>query len=265
MTERRLLGIPDATYLTPLTHGLENAGFGLYKDIPARLAIEFRDRPGFLRGAFLSPIDFARHGGNFRVLPGVCAASSQPTGTVRLYVNPDRTSISTMAVDIRVTSEIVLARIILLEKFPNLPAKGDRLTFVPMQPDPAGMLAKADAALVVAARPSTAPEGLFSIDLTDEWSDMTNLPYVHGFWVVREDMFTGEELRAVLAAKQAGVEALASADPSLRSYFDSFSYDFGSEEVESVGEFFRYAFFHGILGDVPDLNFFSSAANGSAH
>ncbi|MEP0823537.1 MAG: hypothetical protein HRF44_11875 [Ignavibacterium sp.] len=265
MTERRRLGIPDATYLTPLTQGLEKAGFDLYRDIPARLAIEFRDRPGFLRGAFLSPLDFARHGGNFRILPGVCAASSRPTGTIRLYVNPDRKSISTMAVDIRVTSEIVLARIILLEKFPNLPADGNQLTFVPMHPDPAGMLAKADAALVVTTAPSTAPEGLFSIDLVEEWSDMTDLPYVHGLWVVREDMFTGEELRALLAAKQAGVEALASADPSLKSYFDSFSYDFGSDQVESVGEFFRYAFFHGILGDVPDLNFFSSAANDSVH
>lgn len=263
MTELRRLGIPDATYLNPLTHGLEKAGFTLHKDIPARLAIEFRDRPGYFRGAFLSPIDFARHGGNFRILPGICAASSKPTGTVRLYVNPDRKSISTMAVDIRVTSEIVLARIILLEKFPNLPAKENRLTFVPMHPDPAGMLAKADAALVAATGPSTAPEGLFSIDLVDEWSDMTDLPYVHGFWVVRENMFTGEELRTLLAAKQAGVEALASVDASRRSYFDSFSYDFGSEHVESVGEFFRYAFFHGILGDVPDLNFFSSAADSS--
>ncbi|MBI4417500.1 MAG: hypothetical protein HY563_01905 [Ignavibacteriales bacterium] len=260
MSERRRLGIPDATYLKPLVHGLEDVGFDLHRDIPARLSIEFRDRPDFLRGAFLSPIDFARHGGNFRVLPGVCAASSKPTGTVRLYVNPDRKKISSMAVDIRVTSEIILARIILLEKFPNLGTEKDRMTFIPMEPDPSAMLKKADAALVVSFKTGSAPSGLFSLDLVEEWYDLTDCPYVHGMWVVREDGFTDEELHAVIAAKQRGVDALSS--PDFSSSIESFTYDFGTGEVESVTEFFRYSYYHGILGDVPDLNFFSPTLDG---
>lgn len=266
MAEPRRLGIPGATYLKPLTAGLEDAGFELHRDIPARLAIEFRDRPDLLRGAFLSPLDFARHGGNFRVLPGICASSSSATGTVRLYINPDRANISSIAVDIRVTSEIILARIILLEKFPNLGADRDRLTFIPMEPDPTAMLKKADAALVVSLeQPPPPPAGLFSIDLIEEWHDLTDLPYVHGMWVVREETFREEDARTLLKLKQQGILSLGSIEQPLRSYLDAFSYDFGTPEQDGVTEFFRFAYYHGILGDVPDLNFFSPGDDGPVH
>lgn len=237
MAEPRRLGIPGATYLRPLTAGLEDAGFELHRDIPARLALEFRDRPDLLRGAFLSPIDFARHGGNFRVLPGICASSASPTGTVRLYVNPGRANIASIAVDIRVTSEIILARIILLEKFPNLGADRDRLTFIPMEPDPAAMLKKADAALVVSLeQPSPPPAGFFAIDLVEEWNDLTDLPYVHGMWVVREEAFSEEDARALLKLKGEGIRSLGSIEGPLRSYLDAFSYDFDAPAQDAVTE-----------------------------
>ena len=43
---------------------------------------------------------------------------------------------------------------------------------------------------------------------------------------------------------------------SASRYLSNFSYEFGELEQESMSEFMKYAYFHGILPDVPDLNFF---------
>ncbi|MEX1139184.1 MAG: MqnA/MqnD/SBP family protein [Bacteroidota bacterium] len=258
MADRQRLGVPDALYLRPLIHGLDRPDVELHRALPAQLAIDFRDRPEFLRGAFLSPLDYARHGGNYQIVPGLCASSTEPTGTIRLYINPNRKNISNLAVDIRVTSEIILARIVLLEKFPNLPSGKQNLTILPMLPDPKAMLAKADAALVVNLAPSKGPGDLFSLDLVEEWNDLTGLPYVHGVWVVREDRFTEDEARGLLTAKEAGVAELPGRELDLGKYFGAFSYEMNHQQVESLLEYFRYAFFHGVLGDIPELNFFST-------
>ncbi|HEX9614605.1 MAG TPA: MqnA/MqnD/SBP family protein [Bacteroidota bacterium] len=272
MEQQRRLGILDALYLRPLLYGLDRSSpFTLSPASPAKLSQDFRERPELFRGAFLSPLDYARSGADYHIVPGICAASSSPTGTVRLYVNPGKSNISTLAVDVRVTSEIILSKIVLLEKFPNLPAESESMKFIPMEPDPKTMLAKADAALVVSFFPSELPPDLFFIDLVEEWNEMTGLPYVHGMWVGREDHLTDEEIRALHLAKQNGVAALSSdigalsqdsptTGDALRQYFSQFTYDLGDVQAESLKEFFRYAFYHGILGDIPDLNFFSASA-----
>jgi len=262
------LGVPEALYLRPLIQGLDRPDIELYRTLPAQLAIDFRDRPGFLRGAFLSPLDYARHGAEYQIIPGLCVSSSAPTGTIRLYINPNRKNITNLAVDIRVTSEIILARIVLLEKFPSLPTEKRALTILPMLPDPRAMLVKADAAIVAHLTPSMAPDDLFSLDLVEEWYDLTGLPYVHGMWVVREDQFTEEEVRTLLQAKEQGTAALSQAtlnlvpdvplnEEELRRYYSSFSYEMSHQQTESLTEFFRYAFYHGVLGDIPDLDFYT--------
>ncbi len=272
MADRPRLGVPEALYLRPLIQTLDRPDVELHRALPAQLSIDFRESPEFLRGAFLSPLDYARHGAEYQIVPGLCVSSSVPTGTIRLYINPNKKTIFTLAVDIRVTSEIILARIILVEKFPNLPSEAGTLTILPMMPDPRAMLAKADAALVVDLTPSTPPVGLFSLDLVEEWNDLTDLPYVHGMWVVREDRFTDNEVRTLLTAKEEGTAALTRLTPSsipglrmneeeLRRYYASFSYDMSDQHVESLTEFYRYAFYHGVLGDIPDLNFYTTTSD----
>lgn len=267
MAARLRLGVPDALYLRPLIDDLDRSGVDLHRTLPAQLAVEFRERPEYLRGAFLSPLDYARHGGVYQIIPGICCSSSEPTGTIRLYVNPKK-NITTLAVDIRVTSEIILAQIILAEKFPNLPSESQKLTIVPMMPDPEAMLAKADAALVVGLAPSSGPSGLFSLDLVEEWNDLTGVPYVHGMWVVREDQFTDGEARVLFEAKEKGVAGLLSSavpDQGMSKdepgrYFNRFSYEMSDQQTESLEEFFRYAFYHGALRDIPELNFFEASS-----
>lgn len=267
---RSRLAAYDASFHKPLLFGLDrpDAPFELQIDIPARNALKLRDRAENTKCAFLSPIDYARHGAEYCIVPGICTASSGKSDTIQLVLKSDLRNIERIAVDIRFTSEVILAKIILMEKYRNLPSSRSELVFIPTAPDISGMLAKADAALIVNDKPRTAvPAGAFAIDLIEEWTDMTDLPYVLGFWVGREEELTEEEVRALLDAKRNGTglrsqiaQAIAHQHnlslEETEEYISSFSYDFSEREEESLAEFIELAYYHGVIGDIPEIRFF---------
>ncbi len=267
---KHLLGVSEASYLRPLLFGLEapDSPFELLVDIPAEISIKFRERTRNLRCAFLSPIDYARHGADYRIVPDVGVSSFSGTETILLYVKQGVRNIRSLSVDIRATSEIILAKIILLEKFPSLTSSDAGIQFIPMLPKLDDMLAKADAALVVNFHPhENSPEGLFALDLVEEWNDLTGLPYVHGFWVGRENPETEELVPHLVRAKQDGLRSIEELARQLArrlnlpideavGYFSSFSFKLGDEEQHGLSELIRYAFYHGVLPDVPEISFF---------
>ena len=137
------LAASTALYLKPLLFGLDrtDSPFDLVIDIPANNSIKLSQRSEGIRNAFLSPIDYARHGGEYRIVPNICVASSRQTNTIQLVLKSDLRNIERIAIDMRFTSEIILANIILLEKYRNQPSHS-KLQFVPMKPDIDAMLAK---------------------------------------------------------------------------------------------------------------------------
>jgi predicted solute-binding protein len=263
------LAVSDAVYLKPLLFGLDrtDSPFDLVRDIPAKNAIKLSERSDGIRNAFLSPIDYARHGGEYRIVPDICVASSSQTNTIQLVLKSNLRNIERIAIDVRFTSEIILANIILLEKYRNQ-STHSKLQFIPMMPDADAMLAKADAALIVQDNlQMISHAGTFTIDLVEEWYDLTGLPYVHGFWVGREEELSQTEAQALLTAKNNGILLKSQIAQSvaqhqnlsineLTDYMSTFSYDFGNKEEESLSEFIQYAYFHGVIGDVPEINFF---------
>jgi len=267
------LAVSDALYLKPLLFGLDrtDSPFDLVTDIPAKNAIKLSERSDGIRNAFLSPIDYARHGGEYRIMPGICVASSNPTNTIQLILKSDLHNIERIAIDVRFTSEIILTDIILLEKYRNQ-STHSKLQFIPMMSDVDAMLAKADAALIMQDNlQMIGRAGTFTLDLVEEWNDMTGLPYVHGFWVGREEELSKTEAQALLTAKNNGILLKSQIAQSvalqhnlsideLTNYVSSFSYDFGEKEEESLSEFIQYAYFHGVIGDVPEINFFDFEA-----
>ena len=270
MSSRVRLGVTEATYLRPLLAGLDSVSspFELSSDLPAVNSVRLSERTNDLRCAFLSPIDYARYGGSYRIVPDVCVSSTRATRTVTLTVKNGVRNIRRIAVDVRVTSEIILAKIILLERFRNLPEDRSDIEFVPMMPSLETMLQKADAALIVNLSPTkNLPPQHYTLDLVEEWSDMTGFPYVHGFWVAREEDIGGNQVKALMDAKNRGVAQIGSisqayasqaeiSQQEVKEYFDSFSYDFGQSEIDSVAEFFTFSYYHGVLADVPEPTFF---------
>jgi len=265
------LAVSDALYLKPLLFGLDRteSPFDLITDIPAKNAIKLSERSEGIRNAFLSPIDYARHGGNYRIVPNICVASSCQTNTIQLVLKSNLRNIESIAIDVRFTSEIILAKIIMSEKYRNEPAH-DKVQYIPMMPDVDAMLMKADAALIVQDIPQVINRAnTFTLDLVEEWNDLTGLPYIHGFWVGREEDLSKTEAQALLTAKNSGIQLKSQIAQSaaqernlslsdLTNYISSFSYDFSEKEEESLAEFIHYAYFHGVIGDAPEIMFFDT-------
>lgn len=272
------LGVTPALWLKALLYGLDrpDSPFELRPDTPTQLAIKLRERTENLLCAFLSPLDYARYSGEYLIVPEIAVSSRTPREVIQLYVKAGVRNVATLAVDPRVTSEIILAKILLREKFPNLASSAHQIQFVPMPTQLHSMLAKADAALIVNDAPNVghmAEE--FALDLVQEWTDLTDLPYVHGFWVTREQDFSFVLIRELIRAKTDGLEHLdevaeaiaqltGQQKESTREYLSSFSYSFGDQEQQSLSEYMRYAYFHGILQDIPEINFFPLDAPSSS-
>jgi chorismate dehydratase len=267
---KNLIGVPEASYVRPLIFGLPgpSTNLQLLVEFPSQLAVSLQKRTADLRCAFLSPVDYARHGGDYLIVPGIAVSSTARSNVIKLYVNPKVRNIDTLAVDIRVTSEIILAKILLSEKFPNLASDTHQLQIIPMLPDLQQMLRKADAALIVNFSPQKGKsEDIFCLDLVEEWSDLTGLPYVHGMWVAHDDADMEKVLPELQRASELGRSHLAEIARSLskkhdltiesgKEYLASFHYDLGEREQEGLSQFIRYAYYHVVLPDVPDLNFF---------
>jgi len=252
------LGILPQLYSRPLVHHLGNsAGFHLVMGSPATNAVRLRDHE--LSAALVSPLDYARETSHSKLIPGVAVASEGRGSVVTLHFREGLQSITTIAVDPSSTGEIVLAKIILAEEFDSHP------TIIPVIGGLEEMLTRADSALVVGIDQVHGAAGHANMmDLIEAWTDMTRLPYVHAVWCARIDDITEPEI-ATIAGPQAliagSIDALASeANPehalAVRDYLDFFTYSMTEETEIGMTEFFRYAYYHGILPDIPELLFF---------
>jgi len=252
MAARTLIGMPSDPACRPLEHSLRRApGFEIVLDSPAALALRLeRDALG---GALLSPIDYARNASEYLIVPGSAVSSQSGNESIVLHFRPGLKTVRSLAIHPVSASDIILARIILTERFDLEPQ------IVPVAGGLRDMLAKADAALLTGDEAASAAQAATkALDLVEEWIGATDLPYVHGFWCAREK---GLDRRAWSA-----LAALGDAPPpeDAPGGAPRFAYDFPENVREGISEFLRYAYYHGILPDVPDLRFFGAADDGGA-
>lgn len=263
------LGVSPHTYCLPIVEGLQRGtAFDLRVDAATRNAIGLREEK--LDMAFLTPIDYARESSEYQIIPSVAVSSRQGNDTVVLHFREGLHTISALAVDPSSTSEIILAKILLAERFNVEPA------LVPVTGSLTDMLSKGEAALLVGDQALGASMSHPNkLDLVDEWVDLAGLPYVHGFWCGREKAILPQDVLRLQQAKEEGVRTLASiglastrglprlsSPEAMKRYLESFSYDFTDEVRNAVSEFFRYAYYYGVLPDVADLHFYSTTAGG---
>jgi len=134
---------------------------------------------------------------------GAGIACHGPVRSILLISKVPFGKIRTLAADAGSRSSVMLARVILAEKFgvePKLHAQ---------PPDLAAMLGQADAALVIgdpALRldPSTMP--FETLDLGGEWNAMTGLPMVFAVWAGRKEFMQPRYERAFADSCRYGIE-----------------------------------------------------------
>lgn len=123
-------------------------------------------------------------------------ASHGPVRSILLVSKVPYREIKTLATDSGSRTSVMLARIILAEKF------GCEPRVVSHPPDLAAMLGLADAALLIgdaALRVDPAALPFESLDLGEQWTDLTGLPMVFAVWAGRPE-FIREPFGDALAA-----------------------------------------------------------------
>lgn len=212
------------------------------------------------------------------VVPGCTIAALDRVRSILLVVRaPDGVSgVRTVAADTSSRTSTAYARI-LFSVFWKVPA-----AFVPHEPDLDGMLAVADAALLIGdpallaledadARAARTGERLLYLDLAHEWHSFTGLPWVSAVWALRPDTFeeTGVCARELVedlhASRDHGLahvddlaeewsERLAVSRETIRFYLSkNIHYILDEACLHGLDEFYRLAHQCGALPAAPSL------------
>ncbi len=238
---RKQLGVIRHAYARPLFDGLSQGSpdspvrFSLVEDAASRLVGKLLQDE--LDGAFLSPIEYAKYSSQLKIVPGVCCASTGESRTIELHFGDNLRNVASLALIPESTSEVVLAKILLAEKFDLNPQ------LIALQSISQDVLHKADSVLTVGNDCAPWSEHSNYLDLVDEWCDLTDLPFVHGLWLAKEGRLSQEEMKHLSDVVLNG---------ALTSNAE-FSYLVDDEIIASIDEFFRMAYFHGMLPEIPAL------------
>jgi chorismate dehydratase len=248
------IGIVPDLYAQPLIYGLKeknDSTFQLISDSSAQHAIKLRQQE--LDGAFLSPIVYSKINSDCEIVPQLAAISEGESQSIVLFFKEGTNRILTLAADPAYSSEIVLANIILSEKYDTKPKL--MLTDDPIEQ----ALQKTDAYLAVGDTVFDEKYNPHRIDLVDEWKDITDLPYVHGLWAVRKDAFTAEDMSTLIERSKQGTTTLnlITSDDKLE-YLIGFKYELDEQAITALNEFLRMAYYHSILSEIPEVKFIST-------
>jgi chorismate dehydratase len=240
------------TYLNarPLVYGLENHPdrFDVRYDIPSECARLLHARETDV--GLIPSIEHLRGPAPYMLVPGPAVTSRGPVASVAIYSRREPKDIRTVAMDTSSRTSVALATILLRRRF------GVTAEPAPMAPDLDAMLAQADAALIIgdiALFLDHEAAGARKIDLGEEWTAMTGLPFVYACWSGWPGALVAGDVVALQRARDTGVaqsDAVAAAyypdetarQAVARGYLrDNIRYVLGGEELEGLRTFYRYA------------------------
>lgn len=140
-----------------------------------------------------SSIEFARHAGNYCILPGHCIGSDGPVKSVLLFSNRPVEELG--GEELLVTSEsatsVILLQILLAKRW-GLSECSLRVSSQPWQEalqQASGLLLIGDRALQAAS----AGGARYCYDLGMEWKELTGLPFVYALWLINRTSSQGKD------------------------------------------------------------------------
>ncbi len=239
------------TYLNarPLVYGLERSDrFDVRYDVPSECARLLHAHETDL--GLIPSIEYLRGPVPYELVPGPAVISRGPVASVAIYTRREPRDIRTIAMDTSSRTSVALATVILARRF------GVSAAPAPMAPDLDAMLAAADAALIigdVALFLDHDAAGARKIDLGEEWTGLTGLPFVYACWTGWPGALDRAAVAVLQRARDEGVEQsnAVAADyypddtarqAAARHYLrDNIRYVLGEEELDGLKTFYRYA------------------------
>jgi len=200
-------------------------------------------------------------------VPGPAVVSEGEVASVALFTTRPATSLRSIAVDSSSRTAATLLRVLCAEWW------GIDPKFVKLRPDLPVMLKRCDAALVI-GDPALFLDyeklGLEKVDLGDEWTAMTSLPFVWATWVGRANALGSDHISALIEARNRGVEAIDDIvaahgpdDEELqevgRRYLrENVSFDLDDRARAGLNKFYDYAHDLQLLLSRSDIRFFDT-------
>ncbi len=255
----------------PLVYGLEkHPGFDLRYDVPSECARLLHARD--VDVGLIPSIEYLRGPQPYALVPGPAVTSRGPVASVAIYTRREPGDIRSIAMDTSSRTSITLATVILRRRFGVAPEPA------PMAPDLDAMLGRADAALIIgdtALFLDHAAAGARKIDLGEEWTAMTGLPFVYACWTGWPHAVTRGGVAALQRARDEGV---AHGDDVAAAYYpgdsrrqaaarvylrDNIRYFLGHEELEGLRTFYAYAAELGLASYDGLLRFYDADHDGA--
>jgi chorismate dehydratase len=202
---------------------------------------------------------------DYRFVPGVGIGSRGPVASVALYTRVPVEEIRTIALDTSSRTSVSLIKVLCHHRFRIAPQ------FVAHGPDLAAMTRHHDAGLLIgdpAFDADHAALGLTKIDLGEQWTAMTGLPFIYAAWTGRPGVVTANDVRALQEAQaegQANRDAIAAeyghgdAARAARAAVylrDNVKYGLGPDEAAGLQTFLDYAADLGLAPRRRALDFF---------
>jgi chorismate dehydratase len=260
-----LIRLGAVAYLNarPLVYGLElkSSLFSLRFDAPSKCASLLHENA--IDVGMIPSIEYLRGHEAYRLAPDLAITSDGPVASVALFCRIPVEAVRTIAADISSRTSTTLLRILCVERF------GIDPEFVPMAPDADAMLRRCDAALLIgdpALFLDAQEAGVRKVDLGDEWTSMTALPFVWAFWAGRPGVISSDAGAALTAARDAGVAAsdriaedyCGTERAALgRAYLrDNIRYCLGDREQAGLQTFYELACTHDLVETMRPIAFF---------
>ena len=261
------LSIIDYLNAAPLNHGFKNGlgweHFHLKFHYPSVCAD--RLRAGEVDAGLISSIEYLRIP-DLSIVPGLCIASPKRVRSVVILSKVPPEEIRSLALDNSSRTSVVLGQLLLRERYGASPSTTE------MAPDLRAMLTSHDAALMIgdgAMRASK--DGLFVLDLAEEWHAWTGLPFVFALWCVRDDApevpVSGGVAPFFHKSYEAGRDAMNQIVEEARRSIgwtklelaeylnENLSFHLGEAERRSLALFYEKAIRHGFAPEAKELKF----------
>lgn len=260
----------------PFFHHLRSSGFTgrIVDGVPS--ALNTLLACGTIDVSPSSSFEYALHWRDYLLLPGHSISSVGPVQSVLLFSPRDLVDLD--GVEIALTGESATSVNLLQILLHELAGCRQVRCRVPEQPVEE-IVAAGGHALLIGDRALRAglnpPPGTRCYDLGALWYHLTGLPFVFALWIVRRDAAAAKptELKSFAAQLQrsrdrafADLEALANEAPErawlgeerLLDYWRQMSYELDTFHRQGLELFFHLCHKHGLLGEVPEICFWSA-------
>ncbi len=260
------LGIVKYLNTKPLVYSIEKGKFEhLFScdyDVPSACASKLAKRENDL--AVIPAIEYAGND-SYRIVPDISISSFGKVDSVILFVPKEKSlkSIQKITLDSSSRTSANLLRILCRKKF------GIDPDFFSADPETPRIFENSDAVLLIGDPALYLSDARYRrVDLGEEWTSLTGLPFVYALWSGWEGNATREHIAALLYSKEAGMKNIkeiaknyAGGDEkryqlNFRYLTRNTRYNLGNLEIKGLEKYFEWAQEYNLINRIPRLKFY---------